>query len=81
MTCEVAIALLGEYLETALTPERLERLEAHLADCAPCRAYLNTYRKTRDVTASAGRVEMPEDMKRRLRAFLLAELQEPDAGR
>ena len=45
-------------------------LDRHLADCAPCRAFLATYRKTRELNAAAGRIEMPEDMKRRLRRFL-----------
>ena len=49
----------------------------HLRDCAPCRAYLNTYRKTRELTAKAGRAPMPEEMKQRLRRFLLDRLGDP----
>jgi anti-sigma factor RsiW len=78
MTCRAAIAAIGDYLEAELTPPRLDELEAHLADCAPCRAYLDTYRRTRDATAREARVEMPDEMKRRLRAFLLGLLQRPE---
>jgi anti-sigma factor RsiW len=74
MTCQKAIALLADYLETALDEETLSELEAHLHDCAPCQAYLNTYRRTRDLAARVNRVEMPVEMKERLRAFLLAHL-------
>ena len=62
MTCREAIEKLAEYLDSELTPEALGRLEAHLAVCAPCRAYLATYRRTKELTAKASRVEMPADL-------------------
>jgi anti-sigma factor RsiW len=74
--CRDAIAILADYLESTLSPELVEKLEEHLRDCAPCRAYLATYRKTKSLAADAGRVEMPEEMKVRLREFLLAQLRE-----
>lgn len=74
MTCQDAIALLSDYLEMALGAETLADLERHLGECAPCVAYLNTFRATRRVTAEAARAEMPEEMKERLRSFLLARL-------
>ena len=76
MTCKDAIAVLADYLESALSRELVEKLEEHLRDCAPCRAYLATYRKTKSLAADAGRVEMPEEMKTRLREFVLAQLRE-----
>ncbi len=42
--------------------------------CAPCRAYLSTYRKPRELTGKAGRVPMPEEMKQRLHRLLLDRL-------
>ena len=76
MTCKDAIAILADYLESTLSPELVEELDEHLRDCAPCRAYLATYRKTKSLAADAGRVEMPEEMKTRLRELLLAQLRE-----
>jgi anti-sigma factor RsiW len=76
VTCKDAIAILADYLESTLSPELVEKLEEHLRDCAPCRAYLATYRKTTSLAANAGRVEMPEEMKTRLRELLLAQLRE-----
>jgi anti-sigma factor (TIGR02949 family) len=70
LTCEAAIELLSEYLEAMLTAETLAELEAHLAACPPCVAYLNTFRRTRELAAAAGRVEMPEELKLRLREVL-----------
>ncbi len=76
MSCKDANPVLADYLESTLSPELVEKLEEHLRDCAPCRAYLATYRKTKSLAADAGRVEMPEEMKTRLREFLLAQLRE-----
>ncbi|HXH83253.1 MAG TPA: zf-HC2 domain-containing protein [Candidatus Tectomicrobia bacterium] len=76
MTCREAIAVIGDYLESALGDEILRDLERHLRDCQPCVAYLNTYRRTRDLAADANRVEMPDEMRQRIREFLLAHLRE-----
>jgi anti-sigma factor RsiW len=74
MTCKEAIDVLGDYLEHLLTEDLAAELERHLRDCAPCRAYLSTYRKTRELTRKAGRAPMPEEMKQRLRRFLIDRL-------
>lgn len=74
MTCRDVIDLLSDYLEDELTPEVAADLERHLADCVPCRAYLATYRRTRALGAQAARLEMPGEMRTRLRDFLLARL-------
>jgi hypothetical protein len=77
LTCREVIELLADYLEQSLAPETLAEFERHLDRCPPCIAYLNTYRKTRELTGLVGRVEMPEDMKARLRDFLLEQLRRP----
>jgi anti-sigma factor RsiW len=74
MTCKEAIDVLADYIEVSLTPELAEELEQHLRDCAPCRVYLSTYRKTRELTGKVGRAPMPEEMKQRLHRFLLDRL-------
>jgi anti-sigma factor RsiW len=74
LTCEEAIGLVAEYLDSALGAELLAALERHLRDCPPCVAYVNTYTKTRALTGEVGRVEMPEEMKRRLHQLLVDQL-------
>ncbi len=74
MTCGEAIGLLADYLEATLSEQEIRELEEHLAGCGPCQAYLNTYRRTKDLTGKAERVAMPEEMKNRLRTFLLRAL-------
>jgi len=74
MTCRDAIDVIAEFLDQTLASRAAEELEAHLRDCAPCRAYLQTYRATRGLVGQAGRVEMPPEMRARLRQFLLDQL-------
>jgi hypothetical protein len=71
MTCRDAIAVLADFLDEVLSPEAVRELEAHMCDCAPCRAYLNTYRKTRGLVPRAGHAELPAELKTRLRQFVL----------
>ncbi len=76
MTCKEAIDVLGDFIEESLAPEVAAELEAHLRDCGPCRAYLSTYRKTRELTSKVGREPMPDELKERLRRFLLDRLKD-----
>jgi anti-sigma factor RsiW len=77
MTCKDAIEIIADFLDETLASSAVDELEAHLRDCEPCRVYLNTYRKTRGLVGAAGRVEMPEELKARLRRFLLGQLGAP----
>jgi putative zinc finger protein len=70
LTCCEVIARLSDYLGRQLGPFNVLRIVVHLAGCAPCRAYLRTLRATIRVAGRAAGVEMPEEMKQRLRAFL-----------
>ena len=74
MTCRDASDVIAEFLDQALSPGVVEELQAHLRDCGECRAYLDTYRKTRRLVGQTGRVEMPAEMRARLRGFLLDQL-------
>jgi predicted anti-sigma-YlaC factor YlaD len=74
MTCRDAIDIIADFLDQTLASDVVDKLEDHLRDCEPCRAYLNTYRRTRGLVSEAGRVEMPAELKARLRRFLLEQL-------
>jgi anti-sigma factor RsiW len=70
MICRELIHIIDDYLDGALTPDVVQELERHLQECAPCLAYIATYRTTRRIGAAAARVAMPEEMRARLRRFL-----------
>ena len=74
LTCRDLIGLLLDYLEATLDEDTVALFERHLADCAPCRAYLRTYDRTRRLVGDAERVEMPVEMRDRLRDLLLGRL-------
>ena len=74
MSCREAIDVLTAFLDTALDAEAGRQLERHLAGCDECRAYLATYRRTVAAVAGSTRAEMPDELRDRLRAFLLERL-------
>ena len=74
MCKEFIMDFLSDYLDGMLTSDVVADLERHLQDCKPCLAYLKTYKKTRELTGRAGRVEMPPEMRARLREFLRKQL-------
>ena len=76
LTCREVIARLSAYLGRELGPLDIARIALHLALCRECRAYLRTFRATVRIAGAAAAVEMPEEMRRRLRAFLSARLRE-----
>jgi anti-sigma factor RsiW len=75
ITCREFIQdYLADYVAGALDPRVTADLSRHLEICPACRAYVNTYRRTRDVVGQVGEVEMPPEVQRALRAFLLDRL-------
>ena len=68
--CRRIAELLGDYLEGTLPKQTAERLEWHIDGCAPCVAFINTYRGTVNATKTLRDVEIPPELKTRLLSFL-----------
>lgn len=68
--CRQIADLLGDYLEGALPHETRELIEWHIEGCAPCVAFVNTYRGTIDAAKTLREVEIPRELKKRLLAVL-----------
>lgn len=79
LTCrDVILEFLADYLDGTLSPERTAELRRHLAECAACMAYLQTYRKTRELVGrQAAQHAMPAEMKDILRRFMLSRMAKP----
>ncbi len=45
MTCRELVDFLMEYLEDELPGDSRRVFEAHLGECPPCQAYLDTYKE------------------------------------
>jgi anti-sigma factor RsiW len=44
--CQHVFELLSEYLDRELPPEACDEIEAHIAGCEPCVAFVNSLKKT-----------------------------------
>ncbi len=44
--CQDVFALLSQYLDHELPADLCDQIEAHIADCPPCVAFLESLRKT-----------------------------------
>jgi anti-sigma factor RsiW len=53
ISCREVVEIVTDYLDGALAPDVLGRLEAHLAACDPCRVYVEQIRTTRRLVAAA----------------------------
>lgn len=71
--CRQIAELLADYLDGSLPRRTAELLEWHIDGCAPCVAFLNTYRGTIRATRSLRDIEVPGEVKKRLLTFLRAE--------
>ncbi len=70
LRCRDIVELLGEYLDGALDPATAEALDAHLADCRECTAFLNTYRGTVRTIRQLREEDLPAALRERLVTFL-----------
>ncbi len=68
--CRQIAELLGDYLEGTLPSGTRDLLEWHIEGCAPCVAFVNTYRGTIDAAKKLKDVEIPAELKKRLLGVL-----------
>ncbi len=66
LKCRDVGQLLYEYVEKLLEPSLQQALEAHLADCAGCLAFINTYKQTIRLSAGLQPTEMPPELQVKL---------------
>ena len=68
--CGPGVELLTDYLEGVLSPEAHAAIDAHVANCPRCVAFIASYQETPRILRDATAAAMPED----LQASLLAAL-------
>lgn len=73
--CQECVDLLTDYLEGSLDGDVQQRLDEHLAGCAPCINFVKTFERSADMThlLREQRVEVPVEVQRRLKSFLKSE--------
>lgn len=70
LECRQIAELLGDYLDGSLPKATRELIDFHIDGCAPCVAFLNTYRGTIEVTQKLPDTPMPSELKKRLLSVL-----------
>jgi anti-sigma factor RsiW len=72
IVCMSGVELLMEYMEGALAPDVRAAIEAHVAGCPRCEAFIASYCETPRIMRDATRIEMPSDLEATLLAALRA---------
>jgi len=72
IACASGVELLMDYLEGVLPPEVNATLEAHVAGCERCVAFIASYRETPRILRTATATTVPPAVQESLRAFLRA---------
>jgi anti-sigma factor (TIGR02949 family) len=65
-SCRGLVNLLCDYVEGDLAAEESEEMDAHMDECPPCLAFLNTYQMTAELCRSLRPEDLPEDLKEKL---------------
>jgi hypothetical protein len=68
--CRQIAELLGDYLDGTLANHVRELIDFHIDGCAPCVAFVNTYRGTIAATRTLPPTPMPSELKKRLLSVL-----------
>ena len=72
VVCTSGVELLMEYLEGELPADLKADLEAHVAGCPRCVAFIASYRETPRILREATLVALAPDLEESLQAFLRA---------
>ena len=81
IVCASGVELLMDYLEGAVSEEVRQALDAHVAGCARCLAFVAAYRETPRIMREATATAIPADVQQSLHAFLRARRGGPDTKR
>jgi anti-sigma factor (TIGR02949 family) len=68
--CSDVINQLSDYLDAEAAQELCAELEAHLAECPPCRVQIDTVKKTISLYRSESSIDCPEQVRMRLHTVL-----------
>ena len=72
VACASGVELLMDFIEGVLPSEVNAALEAHVAGCARCAAFVASYQATPRILRDATTVTLPADIEASLKAFLRA---------
>jgi anti-sigma factor RsiW len=80
VTCSEFLKELTDYLDDAIDASTRAELEDHLNWCHNCYVICNTTKKTVEIYRNSELYELPDDLRARLRAAVMAKCQQKKAG-
>jgi anti-sigma factor RsiW len=80
IVCASGVDLLIDYLEGLLPDDVRAAIEAHVAGCPKCVAFLASYRETPRILRDATAVSLPAELRASLHAVLRAARRAPPEG-
>jgi anti-sigma factor RsiW len=66
LSCKKEVSLIADYLAASFTPQVKQAFDAHLEACPDCVAFLQTYRKTIEITGAFLKLQSFKQRPRRL---------------
>lgn len=69
-TCEDVVSVLQGYFDGTLAPGLAAAIERHFRHCPDCRAFSRTYGETIRLTGELAAADIPDEVRRRVRAAL-----------
>ena len=79
IACASGVDLLMDYLEGVLSADLRSAIDAHVAGCPRCVAFIASYRETPRILREATATTLPADLQASLQAFLRAQRRMPPA--
>lgn len=76
MNCKELVYLLEDYADGTMEERLRQELAVHIEACEPCLNFLRTYEKTRNMCRHIRPDEIPEDLRSRLKSFILEKVRE-----
>jgi anti-sigma factor RsiW len=76
MNCKELVDILGDYVDGTMAPGLKEEFSEHIRKCEACLSFLKSYDRTRLVARDLRPQEMPEEMRLKLRSFVLKKARE-----
>jgi anti-sigma factor RsiW len=74
VACASGVELLMDFIEGVLPADVSSALEAHVAGCARCAAFVASYQATPRILRNATEVTLPPDIEASLKTFLRARI-------
>lgn len=76
MNCKELVHLLEDYMDGTMEEHLRHELSVHIEACEPCLNFLRTYEKTRVLCRHIRPDEIPDELRKRLKSFIMEKVRE-----